>query len=139
MQRSVQGAVQREVRSEGRRHGEISELQSERIGEGRVHSAEGRRRAQRSREGERIGRSGADVEAIRLHLPELLLIFKARGQAFADLTQKVVASGSATLNPGKLGVKGTACLAAIVPVVTQAGANVKASVESSGQIVKKLQ
>jgi hypothetical protein len=79
------------------------------------------------------------VEAIRLHLPELLLVFKARGQAFVDLTKKIVASGSATLNPGKLGVKGTACLAAIIPVVTQASANVKASVESSGQIVKKFQ
>ncbi|HVH43070.1 MAG TPA: hypothetical protein VM925_12035, partial [Labilithrix sp.] len=74
------------------------------------------------------------VEALRLHLPEILLVFQARGQAFVDLSGKVVASGAATLNPGKLGVKGTACLAAIVPVVTQAGLNVKGAVEASASI-----
>ncbi|MBX3201302.1 MAG: hypothetical protein KF894_24415 [Labilithrix sp.] len=80
------------------------------------------------------GEAALMVEAIRLHLPEILLVFQARGQAFVDLTGKVVASGSATLDPGKLGVKGTACLAAIVPVVIQAGANVKAAVEASGSV-----
>jgi hypothetical protein len=85
------------------------------------------------------GEAALMVEAIRLHLPEILLVFKARGQSFVDLTGKVVASGSATLNPGKLGMKGTACLAAIVPVVTQASANMKASVESAGNIAKKFQ
>ena len=79
------------------------------------------------------------VEAIRLHLPEILLVFQARGQAFIDLSGKVVASGSATLNPGKLGVKGTACLAAIVPVVVQAGANVKAAVEASASVAGEFQ
>jgi hypothetical protein len=85
------------------------------------------------------GEAALMVEAIRLHLPEILLAFKARGQAFIELTKKVVASGSATLNPGKLGVKGTACLAAIVPVVTQASANVTASVDAAGEIVGKFQ
>ncbi len=80
------------------------------------------------------GEAALMVEAIRLYLPEILLVFQARGQAFVDLTGKVVASGSATLDPGKLGLKGTACLAAIVPVVIQAGANVKAAVEASGSV-----
>jgi hypothetical protein len=79
------------------------------------------------------------IDALRVNLPQILLVFQARGQAFVDLTGKVVASGSATLNPGKLGVKGTACLAAIVPVVTQAGLNIKATVEASGSIASKFQ
>ena len=80
------------------------------------------------------GEAALMVEALRLHLPEILLVFEARGKAFVDLTGKVVASGSATLNPGKLGVKGTACLGAIVPVVVQAGKNVTAAVEASGKV-----
>lgn len=79
------------------------------------------------------------VEALRLHLPEILLVFQARGQAFIDLSGKVVASGSATLDPGKLGVKGTACLGAIVPILTQAGANVKAAVEASASVAGEFQ
>lgn len=74
------------------------------------------------------------IEALRVNLPEILLVFQARGQAFIDLSGKVVASGSATLNPGKLGLKGTACLGAIVPVLVQAGENVKGAVEASGSI-----
>ena len=79
------------------------------------------------------------IEAIRIHLPQILLVFKARGETMVNLSKKVVASGSATLNPGKLGVKGTACLAAIIPVVTQASANVQASVEASSSIAQKFQ
>ena len=85
-------------------------------------------------QGSASGEAALMVEAIRLYLPEILLVFQARGKAFVDLTGKVVASGSATLDPGKLGVKGTACLAAIVPVVVQAGANVTAAVEASGKV-----
>jgi hypothetical protein len=92
-----------------------------------------------SAEGSASADAALMVEALRLHLPEILLVFQARGQAFIDLSGKVVASGSATLDPGKLGVKGTACLAAIVPVVVQAGANVKAAVEASGSIAGEFQ
>lgn len=84
------------------------------------------------------GEAGLMLEAIRVNLPQLLLVFKARGEAMVDLSKKVVASGSASLDPGKLGLKGTACLAAIVPVLGQAGTNVAASVEASGTIVKKF-
>ena len=87
-----------------------------------------------SAQGSASGEAALMVEAIRLYLPEILLVFQARGKAFVDLTGKVVASGSATLDPGKLGVKGTACLAAIVPVLAQAGTNVKAAVEASGKV-----
>ena len=87
-----------------------------------------------SAQGSASGEAALMVEAIRLYLPEILLVFQARGQAFIDLSGKVVASGSATLDPGKLGVKGTACLAAIVPVLAQAGTNVKAAVEASGKV-----
>jgi hypothetical protein len=92
-----------------------------------------------SAEGSASADAALMVEALRLHLPEILLVFQGRGQAFVDLTGKVVTSGSATLDPGKLGVKGTACLAAIVPVVVQAGANVKAAVEASGSVAGEFQ
>lgn len=91
-----------------------------------------------SASGSATGQASLMIDALRLNLPQILLVFQARGQAFVDLTGKVVASGSATLNPGKLGVKGTACLAAIVPVVVQAGANVKAAVEASGSVAGKF-
>lgn len=87
-----------------------------------------------SAQGSASGEAALMIEALRLNLPEILLVFEARGKAFVDLTGKVVASGSASLDPGKLGVKGTACLAAIVPVVIQAGANVTAAVEASGKV-----
>jgi hypothetical protein len=79
------------------------------------------------------------VEALRLHLPRIVLVFRARGQSFVDLVGKVVTSGSATLNPARLGVRGTACITVIAPVVVQAGANVKAAVESSGSVVSQFQ
>jgi hypothetical protein len=91
-----------------------------------------------SASGTASGQASLMIEALRVNLPQILLVFQARGQAFVELTGKVVASGSATLNPGKLGVKGTACLAAIVPVVVQAGANVKAAVEASGSVAGKF-
>jgi hypothetical protein len=78
------------------------------------------------------------VEAIRLHLPEILLVFKARGHAFAELSKKVVASGSATLDPGKLGVKGAACVAAIAPVLAQASVNAVAAVEAAGHVAGRF-
>ncbi|MBX3219917.1 MAG: hypothetical protein KF795_05310 [Labilithrix sp.] len=87
-----------------------------------------------SAQGSASGEAALMVEAIRLYLPEILLVFQARGKAFVDLTGKVVASGSATLDPGKLGLKGAACLGAIVPVVVQAGANVTAAFEASGKV-----
>lgn len=74
------------------------------------------------------------VDALRVNLPQILLVFQARGQAFIDLSGKVVASGSATLDPGKLGLHGTACLAAIVPVLATAGENIKATVDAAGSV-----
>jgi hypothetical protein len=78
------------------------------------------------------------VEAIRLHLPEILLVFKARGHAFGELSRKVVASGAASFDPPKLGAKGMACLAAIAPVLAQASANAVAAVEASGEVAGKF-
>jgi hypothetical protein len=78
------------------------------------------------------------VETLRLQLPAILLVFKARGQAFVDLTTQVAGSGKAVLDPGKLGVKGTACLGAIVPVIIQAGANVTAAFQASASVAGKV-
>lgn len=81
------------------------------------------------------------VEALRLHLPNILLVFQARGEAFAKLVANVSASGAATLQGaagGKLGVKGTACLGAIIPIIAQAATNAQATVTASGSIAGKF-
>ena len=82
------------------------------------------------------------LDALRVHLPNILLVFEARGKAFADLVVKVSGSGSATLKgsaSGKLGVKGTACLIPIANAIAAATENASASFQASGQIAGKLQ
>lgn len=74
------------------------------------------------------------IEALRLHLPDIFLVFQARGEAFVKLTAQVAGSASAVVDPGKLGVKGTACLGAIVPVMLAAGENIGAAFQASGSV-----
>jgi hypothetical protein len=74
------------------------------------------------------------IDALRLNLPNIFLVFTARGKAFVDMVANVSASASAVVDPGKLGVKGTACLAAIVPVLVQAADNMSAAFNASASI-----
>jgi hypothetical protein len=74
------------------------------------------------------------IDALRLQLPNIFLVFTTRGKAFADMIANVAGSASAVVDPGKLGVKGTACLAAIVPIMIQAGENMSAAFDASVKI-----
>lgn len=76
----------------------------------------------------------AVVEALKVNLPKILVVFQARGKSFIDMTGDVSASASAVVDPGKLGVKGTACLGAIVPVIAAAADNMTAAFQASGKV-----
>jgi hypothetical protein len=81
------------------------------------------------------------VDALRLHLPNILLVVQARGQAFVSLVAQVSTSGKAIAEggaSGKLGLKGVACIGAIVPVIAQATTNAQATLNASGKITGKL-
>jgi hypothetical protein len=71
------------------------------------------------------------IDALRINLPDIFLIFTTRGKAFADMVANVAGSAETVVDPGKLGLKGTACLGAIVPVIVQAGASMSAAFNAS--------
>ncbi len=74
---------------------------------------------------------GLVLDALRLNLPTVFLVAESRGKAFLDLIAKVSGSAQSVVDPGKLGVKGTACLGAIVPVMVAASANMSAAFNAS--------
>jgi hypothetical protein len=77
----------------------------------------------------------AALASLEANLPKVLLVLKARGQAFTDgITAVVNAGGTLTANADSLGVKGVACGVAISAVVTQASANFSASLSAAVSI-----
>jgi hypothetical protein len=75
------------------------------------------------------------LESLRVNLPSIAVAFRARGQAFlTGLQASVTAGGSIAADPGKLGVKGAACGAAIVATAGSATANFKASLDAAGVV-----
>jgi hypothetical protein len=79
------------------------------------------------------------IDALRLHLPNILLVVQARGQAFVSLVGKVSTSGSAIATAGGgLGVKGAACVGAILPVIVKAAGNAQATLNASAKITGSL-
>ena len=81
----------------------------------------------------------AAITSLKVNLPNILVVFKARGEAFVNIGTAVISSGaSISADPGKLGVKGAACALAIVGVLGAAGANVSASVQAAGSVAGSL-
>jgi hypothetical protein len=74
------------------------------------------------------------IEALKVNLPKIFLVFQVRGKAFVDLIVTVSGNASAVVDPGKLGVKGTACLGAIIPVMAAAAENMNGAFQASGSI-----
>jgi hypothetical protein len=74
------------------------------------------------------------LDALRLNLPNIFLVFTTRGEAFVKTVLDVGANAQGVVDLGKLGIKGTACLAAIAPVMLQAGENMKAAFDASASI-----
>lgn len=81
-----------------------------------------------------VATGGANVDALiatlKLNLPKLVAAIKGKGQAIVDGTGTLVANASGSLDPGKLGVKGSACLVAIASTVGEAAQNAKVSLEA---------
>jgi hypothetical protein len=75
------------------------------------------------------------LESLRVNLPSILVAVKARGQTFiTGLDASVKAGVNVVADPGKLGVKGTACAAAITAAGIEASANFTASVTAATQV-----
>lgn len=69
------------------------------------------------------------------NLPSLLIVARARGQAFLDLA-KTTGEGAATLSAsGKLDVKGTACVATALSSAVQGTADFAEAFAQSGKVV----
>lgn len=74
------------------------------------------------------------LDSLKVNLPNLLVVFQARGQAFVGLIGKVSGSVAGSVS-GDLGVKGLACLNAVVSGIGKSTTQMTASVEASGSVV----
>lgn len=81
------------------------------------------------------------LKVLETNLPPLLVVLKARGQAFVDIAGRVASSagstGSAAVS-GRLGVRATACLFPIATTIGEAAVNAKVSVEASANVVGSM-
>ncbi len=75
------------------------------------------------------------LASLKANLPNLLVVFKARGKAFADgISATIDASGSVAANGGDLSTKATACLIPIGAAVASALGDFKASFDASVKV-----
>ena len=78
------------------------------------------------------------VNSIKVNLPKLLLVLKARSTAFATAITGVGTVGVSlvrNMDPGKLGVKGVACGGIALAAIVDATANFKGALEASTSVV----
>jgi hypothetical protein len=82
----------------------------------------------------------AAIETLKVNLPKLLIAVKARGEAMGRVATTFTGKGTADLvaDPGKLGVKGSACALAIVSVVGAAAGNARASIEAGASVTGQI-
>jgi len=71
---------------------------------------------------------------LEANLPQLIIVFKARGQDFAGQLSATVNGGVTIAGSGKLDAKGTACLVAVGAEATSAAANFTATLQASGDV-----
>lgn len=89
-------------------------------------------------QGSATAQIAATIESLKVNLPKLFLVFEARGKSFVDMVGTVSGNATGVLDPGKLGVKGTACLAQIGSVLGEAAGNMSASFEASASVAGSL-
>jgi hypothetical protein len=77
------------------------------------------------------------IASLKANLPNLLVVFQARGEAFVSLIGKVSGSVVASVD-GDIGVKGIACLNTLASGISKSGAQMTASVQASGSVVGAL-
>jgi hypothetical protein len=76
---------------------------------------------------------GAVIDTLKVNLPAIIVVLKARGQAFVDLTATVAGSASGSVS-GDLGVKGTACLIPIAEALVEAGKSIPIALSASVKV-----
>lgn len=90
------------------------------------------------------GTANANLEAaiatLKINLPRLIIAVKARGKAIAEISANFAGAGTAKViaDPGKLGVKGTACALAIVGALGAGAENAKASIEAGLTVTSQI-
>ncbi|MCW5831428.1 MAG: hypothetical protein KIS78_03090 [Labilithrix sp.] len=84
---------------------------------------------------------GRYIQVLEANVPPLLVVLKARGQAFVDIAASVASSagttGSAAVS-GDLGVRATACLLPIATTIGEAAVNARVSVQASADVLGSL-
>ena len=72
------------------------------------------------------------IATLKVNLPKLILAVKGRAEAITQIAASFTGAGTADVvaDPGKLGVKGTACAVAIVAALANGAANATASIEA---------
>lgn len=75
----------------------------------------------------------AVIATLKVNLPNIIVVWKARGQAFVDLVGTVSGSASGAVS-GDLGVKGTACLIPIVDALVSSVGGIEATLSASASI-----
>jgi hypothetical protein len=74
------------------------------------------------------------IASLEANLPKILVVFKARGQAFLDTVGVAVTAGGNLAGSGKLGLKGTTCGIIIGAAIGTASDNFGASLSAAGDI-----
>ncbi len=81
------------------------------------------------------------LQVLEANIPPLLVMLKARGQAFVDIVAEVAgaagATGSAAVS-GELTARASACLLPIATTIGEAAANARVSVQASGEVLGSL-
>jgi hypothetical protein len=90
--------------------------------------------------GSATGQIEAAIATLKVNLPKLLIAVKARGEAMGSIAANFTGKGTADIvaDPGKLGVKGTACALQIVSVLGSAAGNAKASIEAGASVTGQV-
>lgn len=82
----------------------------------------------------------AAIATLKLNLPKLIIAVKARGEAMGKVAASFTGDAAVDLvaDPGKLGVKGVACIGAIGPVLVKAAGNAKTSIEAGVKVTGQI-
>jgi len=78
----------------------------------------------------------AGLASLKVNLPNLLIVFQARGQAFlAGIEASVNAGGKLVADPGELSGEAALCILPIAAAIGEASGNFKAAFQASGKVV----
>lgn len=82
----------------------------------------------------------AAIASLKVNLPKLIIAVQARGKVMGQIAAGFTGKGTADIvaDPGKLGVKGSACALGIVSALGTAAGNAKASIEAGGKVTGQI-